>query len=92
MIDAQRGLDSERAGERVEFTANGSTAGGYLTVPASGSGTGVLVIQEWWGLVPQLQGVCDRLAAEGHVALAPDLYHGEMATHTEVDKAGELMT
>ena len=39
-----------------------------------------------------MQGVCDRLAAEGHVALAPDLYHGEMATHTEVDKAGELMT
>ena len=92
MSDTQSGRGPERVGERVEFAANGSTAGGYLTVPASGSGTGVLVIQEWWGLVPQLQGVCDRLAAEGHVALAPDLYHGEMATHTEVDKAGELMT
>ena len=86
------GLDQPPAGERVEFAVNGSTAGGYLSVPASGSGAGVLVIQEWWGLVPQLERVCDRLAAEGHVALAPDLYHGEMATHTEVDRAGELMT
>ena len=46
MIDGQSGLDPELAGERVEFAANGSTAGGYLAVPASGSGTGVLVIQE----------------------------------------------
>jgi carboxymethylenebutenolidase len=92
MIDAQSDRDPERAGEPVEFAANGSTAGGYLAVPASGSGPGVLVIQEWWGLVPQIRGVCDRLAGEGFVALAPDLYHGEFAEHTEMDKAGELMT
>ena len=92
MSDRQSGLDPERAGERVEFAANGSTAGGYLAVPASGSGPGVLVLQEWWGLVPQIRGVCDRLAGEGFVALAPDLYHGEFAEHTEMDKAGELMT
>nr|MCS5676626.1 dienelactone hydrolase family protein [Acidimicrobiales bacterium] len=42
--------------------------------------------------VPQIKGVCDRLASEGFVALAPDLYHGEMAEHTEMDRAGELMT
>lgn len=78
-------------GEMVEFPANGSTARGYLAVSASGSGPGVLVIQEWWGLVPQIKGVCDRLADEGFTALAPDLYHGEMAAHTEMDKAGELM-
>ena len=92
MIDTQGDRDPERAGEPVEFAANGSTAGGYLAVPASGSGPGVLVIQEWWGLVPQIRGVCDRLAGEGFVALAPDLYHGEFAEHTEMDKAGELMT
>ena len=51
-----------------------------------------MVIQEWWGLVPQIKAVCDRLATEGFVALAPDLYHGEMAAHTEMDKAGQLMT
>ena len=78
-------------GETVEFASNGSTASGYLAAPAGG-GPGVLVLQEWWGLVPQLKGVADRLAAEGFTALAPDLYHGEMASHTEMDKAGQLMS
>lgn len=80
-------------GENVEFGCpNGSTAGGYLAAAASGGGPGVLVIQEWWGLVPQIKETCDRLATEGFTALAPDLYHGEIAEHTEMDKAGALMT
>lgn len=79
------------AAEMIEFPVNGTTARGYLATPESGSGAGVIVLQEWWGLVPQLKGVCDKLAAEGFTALAPDLYHGEMAEHTEMDKAGELM-
>jgi carboxymethylenebutenolidase len=78
-------------GETIEFASNGETASGYLATP-DGSGPGVLVIQEWWGLVPQIKSVCDRLAAEGFVALAPDLFRGEMATHQEMDKANELMT
>ncbi len=78
-------------GDNVEFTADGNPAAGYLAVPDLGSGPGILVVQEWWGLVPQIEGVCDRLAAEGFVALAPDLYHGEIAQHTEMDKAAELM-
>ena len=80
------------SGTMVEFPANGTTAGGYLAIPDGGHGPGVVVLQEWWGLVPQIKGVCDRLASEGFVALAPDLYHGEMAEHTEMDRAGELMT
>lgn len=79
-------------GETVEFASNGDTAGGYLAVPASGSGPGVVVIQEWWGLNPQIKGVADRLAGEGFTALAPDLYHGELAGHDEMDKAGQLMS
>lgn len=79
-------------GETVEFPSNGDQAAGYLARPASGSGPGVLVLQEWWGLVPQIKGVCDRLAGEGFVALAPDLYHGEFAGHQEMDKAGQLMS
>jgi carboxymethylenebutenolidase len=75
----------------VEFQANGDRADGYLAVPASGAGPGVLVIQEWWGLVPQIKRVCDRLAGEGFTALAPDLFHGDIAEHTEMDKAEELM-
>jgi carboxymethylenebutenolidase len=65
---------------QVEFKANGSTATGYLAVPESGSGPGVVVLQEWWGLDDHIRSVCDRLAADGFVALAPDLYHGETAS------------
>ncbi|MCH8994111.1 MAG: dienelactone hydrolase family protein [Chloroflexi bacterium] len=64
------------AGEMVTFSSNGQEAEGYLAKPASGSGPGVVVIQEWWGLVPHIKDVCDRFANEGFVALAPDLYHG----------------
>ena len=59
-------------GEMVEFASNGSTAGGYLATPESGTGPGVIVIQEWWGLVDHIEDVCDRFAAVGFVALAPD--------------------
>ena len=79
-------------GDMIEFVANGGTARGYLAVPETGSGAAVLVIQEWWGLAPQLMRVCDRLAEAGYVALAPDLYHGELAEHDEMDKASHLMT
>jgi carboxymethylenebutenolidase len=78
--------------QTVEFPSNGSTASGYLATPTSGKGFGLLVVQEWWGLLPQIKRVCDRLAEEGFVALVPDLYHGEIAEHTEMDKANQLMT
>ena len=78
-------------GTTVEFPSNGSSASGYLATPPSGRGPGLLVLQEWWGLNPQIKGVADRMAAEGFVALAPDLYHGELAEHTEMDKAAQLM-
>jgi carboxymethylenebutenolidase len=61
----------------VEFQANGGTAPGYLAVPESGKGPGVVVMQEWWGLDDHIRGVVDRFASEGFVALAPDLYRGE---------------
>ena len=73
----------------VEFSANGGTESGYLSVPESGSGPGVIVIQEWWGLVDHIKDVCDRFAGEGFVALAPDLYHGQ--TTKSPDEAGKLM-
>jgi carboxymethylenebutenolidase len=76
-------------GEIVEFASNGGTASGYLATPDGGGGIPVVVIQEWWGLVPHIQDVCDRFAAEGFAALAPDLYRGEKTT--EPDEAGKLM-
>jgi carboxymethylenebutenolidase len=79
-------------GEMITFAANGDKVDGYLAKPESGFGLGVLVLQEWWGLHPQIKRVADRLADEGFVALVPDLYHGELAEHTEMDKAAHLMT
>ena len=78
-------------GETVEFPSNGHTVQGYLAIPQSGSGEGpgVVVIQEWWGLVPHIKDVCERLASEGFVALAPDLYHGHSAS--EPGEAQKLM-
>jgi carboxymethylenebutenolidase len=76
-------------GELVTFPSNGGTCTGYLAVPAEGSGPGLVVIQEWWGLVPHIEEVVDRFAGAGFVALAPDLYHGD--TTTEPDEAGKLM-
>src|SRR3989442_297598 len=77
--------------QAVTFPSNGSTASGYLVTPASGSGPGVLVIQEWWGLDTGIKTMADRLGEAGFVALAPDLYHGELAAHDEMDKAAQLM-
>jgi carboxymethylenebutenolidase len=67
-------------GERVEF--------GYFAAPASGSGPAVVVVQEWWGIVPHIQDVVERFAREGFVAIAPDLYHGK--TTKSPDEAGKL--
>ncbi len=77
--------------ETVEFRSNGSKASGYLVTPAQGSGPGVLVIQEWWGLDSGIKEMANRLGQAGFVALAPDLYHGELAAHDEMDKASHLM-
>ena len=75
----------------IDFKSNGETASGYLALPAGRRGPGVIVVQEWWGLDSGTKEMADRLAAAGFVALAPDLYHGKLAGHTEMDKAGELM-
>ena len=73
----------------VEFPSNGKAGSGYLAVPASGAGPGVIVLQEWWGLVDHIKDVADRLAVAGFVALAPDMYHGESTTSP--DDAGKMM-
>jgi carboxymethylenebutenolidase len=76
-------------GEHVTYPSNGGSSEGYLASPASGTGPGVIVIQEWWGLVPHITSLADRFAAAGFVALAPDLYHGVQTT--EPDEAGKLV-
>ena len=76
-------------GAMVQFPMNGVNGSGYLAIPSSGSGPGVVVIQEWWGPVDHIKAVADRLAAAGFTALAPDFYDGR--TMTSPDEAGKLM-
>lgn len=72
-------------GERAEFPSNSHTCSGYV----AGRGAAVVVIQEWWGLVPHIEDVVDRLAAAGFLAIAPDLYHGK--TTKSPDEAQKLV-
>jgi carboxymethylenebutenolidase len=74
--------------EQITFKTNGTSTAGYLARP-KGRGPGVIVIQEWWGLVPHIENICDRFAEAGFVALAPDLYHGRSAKSP--DEAGKMM-
>jgi carboxymethylenebutenolidase len=82
-------VDPQGSRQNVTFPSNGGEAHGYLAVPPSGQGPGLIVIQEWWGLTSHIASLTDRFAAEGFVALAPDLYGGS-TTHN-ADEAGELM-
>src|SRR5579875_2892691 len=82
-------MTEENPRQNVTFASNGGQAHGYLAKPASGSGPGVVLIQEWWGLDDHMADVADRLAGEGFVVLVPDLYGGRVAHDS--DEAGELM-
>lgn len=75
--------------QNVTFSSAGGQAHGYLALPAAGRGPGVIVIQEWWGLTDHIRDVADRLAGEGFVALAPDLYGGSV-TH-DGEEAAAMM-
>jgi carboxymethylenebutenolidase len=72
-------------GKRVEFPSNAHTCQGYF----AGKGPAVVVIQEYWGLVPHIQDLVDRFAKEGFAAIAPDLYHGKTAKSP--DEAGRML-
>ena len=73
----------------IQIEGEDGRFGAYVATPAGGQGPGIVVLQEWWGLVPQIRDVCDRFARSGFVALAPDLYRGESTT--DPDEAGRLM-
>ena len=72
-------------GTKVSYPSAGGTTDGYLAVPdgADRGAPGVIVIHEWWGLVPHITGIADRFAEAGFVALAPDLFRGRSTTDPE---------
>lgn len=78
----------EISSQMIKFPSNGDSTPGYLVQPTQGKHPGLVVIQEWWGLVPHIKEVAERFARQGFVALAPDLYHGQATT--EPDEARKL--
>lgn len=64
------------------------TTDSYLALPNNANGAGILLLHAWWGLTPFFRSLCDRLAQEGFVVLAPDLYHG--ATANTIKEAENL--
>jgi carboxymethylenebutenolidase len=72
-------------GQRVSFPSNAHTCEGYL----AGQGPAIVVIQEWWGLVPHIEDLVERFAGAGFLALAPDLYHGK--TTKSPDEAQKML-
>lgn len=75
--------------EMIRFPAEPEFVPGFLARSrGAGPYPAVIVIQEWWGLVDHIKDVARRFAAQGFVALAPDLYHGRAAA--EPDEARKL--
>ena len=74
-------------GEWLDDGPGGNRA--YLATPEHGNGAGVLVLHAWWGLTPDFTAICDRLAANGFVAMAPDLY-SDGATAETISEAEAL--
>jgi carboxymethylenebutenolidase len=80
-------------GTRVTFKRpDGKEASGYLAKTARAHAPAVVVIQEWWGVQPQITGICDRFALAGYEALAPDLYSGTVVPYHDTDAANREMS
>ncbi len=79
-------------GTTVPFNRpDGKAVQGYLAEPRhAAAAPAIVVIQEWWGVNPQIRGVADRLASAGYIALVPDLYRGKSTV--EAEEAHHLMT
>ena len=76
------------SGQQISAHSQGVEISGYLAQPEGVARGGLIVIQEWWGLNDDIKGIADRYAAEGFLAFAPDMYHGELST--EPDEARKL--
>jgi len=80
-------------GSKITFKRpDGKDGAGYLAKAGRGNAPGVVVIQEWWGLQDQIKGICDRFAAAGYEALAPDLYGGTVVPYHDTDAANREMS
>lgn len=78
------------SGKEITFDVNGQSTAGYLALPAEPDAPGVIVLHAWWGLNPIFRKLCDRLAAEGFAAFAPDLMNGKIAK--TIDEADQFLS
>src|SRR5262245_26870793 len=86
------GKRSISMGTEITFRRpDGKEASGYLGKAATANAPGVVVIQEWWGVQDQIKGMCDRFAAAGYDALAPDLYDGTVVPYHDSEAAAKEM-
>ena len=76
-------------GEMIEFPSNGTTGQGYLATPEGGTGPGVVVIQEWWGLVDHIKRRVRPVRRRGVRGAGPRPLPGKTAT--EPDEAAKEM-
>ena len=74
--------------QTITFSSTAGEASGFLARPGKEI-PGIIVLQEWWGLVPHIKDVAERLATQGYTVLAPDLYHGKSTVDAE--EASHLM-
>lgn len=75
--------------ETLNFSTNGGETTAYVAKPENPNGKAVVIVQEWWGLNPHVKDIADRYAAEGFIAIAPDLYRGKLAANPT--EAAEMM-
>lgn len=74
----------------ISYRSDGSTVDGYLARPNDGAAhPGVILIQEWWGIDSHIKDLSERLARQGYIVLAPDIYHGKVVH--EPDEAQKAM-
>jgi carboxymethylenebutenolidase len=82
----------DRPSQKLTYYGDNQTASGFLAVPPTGKGPGVLVLHAWWGLNDTIRAVCTRLAEADFVAFAPDLYHGKVAdTIADAEALGKAL-
>jgi len=75
--------------ETLSFDTAGGSTTAYVAIPDTDTKRAVVVVQEWWGLVDHIKDIANRWAAEGFIAIAPDLYRGKVAANA--DEAGKMM-
>jgi carboxymethylenebutenolidase len=78
--------------KRVTFESkSGQKVEGELAEPSGTDKVGaVVLVQEWWGVNDHVRALADRLAKEGFLVVAPDLYHGK--TTKDAGEASKMMT